>query len=59
VSLTKYCVHVYHSHQVTAQESSSEVGKSDRHRIRLDKRKVAADTLANAREELFAGEYDA
>lgn len=42
-----------------AQESSSEVGKSERHRIRLDKRKNAADTLLNAREELFAGEYDA
>jgi tRNA (adenine-N(1)-)-methyltransferase non-catalytic subunit len=41
------------------QESSSEVGKSERHRIRLDKRKNAADTLLNAREELFAGEYDA
>jgi tRNA (adenine-N(1)-)-methyltransferase non-catalytic subunit len=41
------------------QESSSEVGKSDRHRIRLDKRKIVADTLATAREELFAGEYDA
>ncbi|KAG1795702.1 Gcd10p-domain-containing protein [Suillus plorans] len=42
-----------------AQESSSEVGKSERHRIRLDKRKNAADTLLNAREELFAGEFDA
>ncbi|KAG1885547.1 Gcd10p-domain-containing protein [Suillus subluteus] len=42
-----------------AQESSSEVGKSERHRIRLDKRKNAADSLLNAREELFAGEYDA
>ncbi|KAG1754945.1 Gcd10p-domain-containing protein [Suillus paluster] len=42
-----------------AQQSSSEVGKSDRHRVRLDKRKFAADTLLNAREELFAGEYDA
>ncbi|KAG2155517.1 Gcd10p-domain-containing protein [Suillus clintonianus] len=42
-----------------AQELSSEVGKSERHRIRLDKRKNAADTLLNAREELFAGEYDA
>ncbi|OJA19138.1 hypothetical protein AZE42_02144 [Rhizopogon vesiculosus] len=41
------------------QELSSEAGKSDRHRIRLDKRKIAADTLTNAREELFAGEYDA
>ncbi|KAG0700659.1 Gcd10p-domain-containing protein [Suillus ampliporus] len=42
-----------------AQQLSSEVGKSDRHRVRLDKRKIAADTLLNAREELFAGEYDA
>ncbi|KAG1904757.1 Gcd10p-domain-containing protein [Suillus fuscotomentosus] len=42
-----------------AQESSPEVGKSERHRIRLDKRKNAADTLLNAREELFAGEFDA
>lgn len=49
------------SYQVAAvaQESLSEVGKSERHRIRLDKRKNAADTLLNAREELFAGEYDA
>ncbi|KAH7930926.1 Gcd10p-domain-containing protein [Leucogyrophana mollusca] len=32
--------------------------RSERQRVRLDKRKVASDTLSSAREELFAGEFD-
>lgn len=41
--------------------SPSELGneiKSDRHRTRLNKRKVVTDSLMNTREELFAGEFD-
>ena len=32
--------------------------KSDKHRVRLEKRKVVADLLTKTREELFAGEFD-
>jgi hypothetical protein len=38
-------------------ESTNEF-KSDRHRTRLNKRKVVKDSLMNTREELFAGEFD-
>ena len=32
--------------------------KSDKHRVRLEKRKIVADLLTKTREELFAGEFD-
>jgi tRNA (adenine58-N1)-methyltransferase non-catalytic subunit len=32
--------------------------KSDRHKARLNKRKVVTDNLMSTREELFAGEFD-
>jgi tRNA (adenine-N(1)-)-methyltransferase non-catalytic subunit len=33
--------------------------KSEKHRIRLSKRKMATDTLMRTRNELFAGEFEA
>ncbi|KAH7910456.1 Gcd10p-domain-containing protein [Hygrophoropsis aurantiaca] len=39
-------------------ESTSGVIRSERQRIRLDKRRVVSDALTSAREELFAGEFD-
>jgi tRNA (adenine-N(1)-)-methyltransferase non-catalytic subunit len=33
--------------------------KSDKHKIRIEKRKTVGDLLTRTREELFAGEFDA
>ncbi|EGO01679.1 hypothetical protein SERLA73DRAFT_177104 [Serpula lacrymans var. lacrymans S7.3] len=43
---------------VMAPEPVTEV-KSERHRSRLQKRKVVTDAVSNTREELFSGEFDA
>ncbi|EIW86980.1 Gcd10p-domain-containing protein [Coniophora puteana RWD-64-598 SS2] len=40
------------------EESSSGEPRSDRHRQRLDRRKLANDALQQTRNELFSGEFD-
>ncbi|KAI0059451.1 Gcd10p-domain-containing protein [Artomyces pyxidatus] len=42
---------------IPAEPSSGPV-KSDKQKVRLNKRKAVTDTLSNTREELFAGEFE-
>jgi hypothetical protein len=40
------------------QPEPAKEGVNERHQVRLNKRKAAADALASLREELFNGEFD-
>jgi tRNA (adenine-N(1)-)-methyltransferase non-catalytic subunit len=58
IFLTSSCCFSYSAIVMASSDVPQDQIKSEKHRTRLNKRKMVSDQLTNIREELFAGEFD-